>query len=376
MERKTGISLFDCLSTIDDPRQPSNGTLHDFREMLVMMIAAVLSDCDTVEEMVDWARMHEAWLRRFLRLKNGIPSEDTFLRLLQILDPRQFEASFRHWVEGIVTGLGRTVAIDGKTARGSATEDESPMHLVSAFATDLGIALGQEKVAAKSNEITAIPSLLDALYLRGLLVSIDAMGCQKEIAKKITAKGGDYLLSVKGNQPSLKASIEAAFVDGHAAAERHEHAETGHGRQVIQIARVLPAQGVVDPAEWPKCKTIARIDAVRLDPAKSGAPAMEHRYYLSSRDLDAVALAQAVRSHWGIENQLHWVLDVNFGEDASHLRKDHAPQNLALLRKIALNLIRTDTTCPGKAKVSLRIKRKRAAWDDDVRMGMMGIHPL
>lgn len=354
MERKTGISLFDCLSTIDDPRQPSNGTLHDFREMLVMMISAVLSDCDTVEEMADWARMHEAWLRRFLRLKNGIPSEDTFLRLLQILDPRQFEASFRHWVEGIVTGLGRTVAIDGKTARGSATEDESPMHLVSAFATDLGIALGQEKVAAKSNEITAIPSLLDALYLRGLLVSIDAMGCQKEIAKKITAKGGDYLLSVKGNQPGLKASIEAAFVDGHAAAERHEHAETGHGREVIQIARVLPAQGVVDPTEWPQCKTIARIDAVRLDPAKSGAPEMEQRYYISSRDLDAVALAQAVRSHWGIENRLHWVLDVNFGEDASHLRKDHAPQNLALLRKIALNLIRTDTTCPPSSTLFAR----------------------
>lgn len=376
MERKTGISLFDCLSMIDDPRQPSNGTLHDFREMLVMMIAAVLSDCDTVEEMADWARMHEVWLRRFLPLKNGIPSEDTFLRLLQILDPKQFEASFRRWVESIVTGLGRSVAIDGKTARGSAADGESPMHLVSAFATDLGIALGQEKVAAKSNEITAIPALLDALYVRGLLVSIDAMGCQRAIAKQITAKGGDYLLSVKGNQPSLKASIEAAFVDGHTSAERHEQIDTGHGRQIIQIARVLPAQGIVDPTDWPKCKTIARIDAVRLDPNHARAPDMEQRYYISSRELSAVELVWAVRAHWSIENRLHWVLDVNFGEDASSLRKDNAPQNLSLLRKIALNLIRTDTTCPGKAKVSLRIKRKRAAWDNDVRMGMMGIHPL
>lgn len=376
MERTTGISLFDCLSMIDDPRQPSNGTLHDFREMLVMMIAATLSDCDTVEEMADWARMHEAWLRRFLYLKNGIPSEDTFLRLLQILDPKQFETSFRHWVQGIVTGLGRTLAIDGKTARGSAANGEPPIHMVSAFATDLGIALGQEKVAAKSNEITAIPALLDALYVRGLLISIDAMGCQRAIAKQITAKGGDYLLSVKGNQPSLKTQIEDAFIDGYASAERHEQVDTGHGRQAIQIARVLPAQGIVDPADWPKCKTIARIDAVRLDPAKSGAPEMEQRYYISSRPLSAGELAQAVRAHWGIENRLHWVLDVNFGEDACHLRKDNAPQNLSLLRKIALNLIRTDTTCPGKAKVSLRIKRKRAAWDDDVRMGMMGIYPL
>ncbi|HZX32253.1 MAG TPA: ISAs1 family transposase [Rhodocyclaceae bacterium] len=373
MARGTVVSLFDCLLDVDDPRLPGNGMRYDFREMLVMMIAATLSDCDTVEEMADWARMRESWLRRFLLLKNGIPSEDTFLRLLQILDPKQFADCFRRWMGGMVTGLGRMLAIDGKTARGSAAGGESPLHLVSAFATDLGVALGQEKVADKSNEITAIPELLKALYLRGILVSIDAMGCQKAIARQITAKGGDYLLAVKGNQSSLRESIELAFIDRHESTETHEQLEKSHGRLVIQIARVLPAKKVVNSTDWPKGKTIARIDSLRMESGKSPVSETERRYYISSRELDAAELWHAVRAHWGVENRLHWILDVVFGEDASPMRKDNAPQNLSLLKKIALNLIHT--TCPGKAKVSLRIKRKRAAWDDDIRMGMLGIHP-
>lgn len=362
----------DCLSGIDDPRRPSNGTLHDFREILVMAIAAVLSDCDTVEDIADWARMREAWLRRFLVLKNGIPSEDTFLRIFRLLDPKQFEDCFRRWVSGVVTALGGTVAIDGKTVCGSATGGESAIHMVSAFATDLGLVLGQEKVAEKSNEITAIPELLAALQVKGLLVSIDAMGCQKDIAAKIVARGGDYLLAVKGNQPSLQASLEAAFIDQRDACDRHEHLADGHGRVVTQIARVLPAQGIVDSSDWPKCQIIARIDSMRV--VKDKASELEQRYYISSRALTAEQLAQAVRAHWAIENQLHWHLDVNFGEDASPARKDNAPQNLSLLKKIVLNLIRLDKT--DQKKASLRLKRKRAAWDDDLRMNMLGIKPL
>lgn len=363
-----------CLEEIDDPRKPSNGTLHDFREILVISIAAALSDCDTVEDIAYWAQSKEAWLRRFLVLKNGVPSEDTFLRVFRALDPKRFETVFRHWVSGIVGALGGTVAIDGKTVRGSGAGGEIPIHMVSAFATELGLVLGQEKVADKSNEITAIPELLDALYIKGLLVSIDAMGCQKDIARQIVKQGGDYLLMVKGNQPTLMTAIETAFLD-HAqseAADRHGLAEKSHGRITAQVAAILPAQGVVDLAEWPQCQTIGRIDSIRRINDKVSD--LERRYYISSRALSAPELLAAARAHWGVENRLHWILDVSFGEDGSTIRKDNAPQNLSLLKKIVLNLLRTDTTQPAKA--SLRIRRKAAAWDDEVRMTMLGLKPL
>jgi len=362
----------DCLSEIDDPRRPSNGTLHDFREILVMAIAAALSDSDTVEDIAHWAQMREAWLRRFLVLKNGVPSEDTFLRIFRLLDPKQFEAAFRRWVSGVVTALGGTIAIDGKTVRGSGSGGEDAIHMVSAFATDLGLVLGQEKVAGKSNEIRAIPELLSALHLKGLLVSIDAMGCQKTIADQIVAQGGDYLLTVKGNQANLLQAIQDAFLDRKAQAPRHEWIEQSHGRLACQIALVLPAAGVVDSALWTKCQVIGRIDSARKVGGKTAC--LEQRYYIASRALTPEELATSVRSHWNIENRLHWVLDVTMGEDGSTVRKDHAPQNLSLLKKIVLNLIRQDTT--DSVKCSLRIKRKRAAWDDDVRMNMLGLKPL
>ena len=362
----------ECLSEIDDPRKPSNGTLHDLQEILVIAIAAVLSDCDTVEDIAYWGRMREAWLRRFLVLKNGIPSEETFLRVFRAIDPKQFESSFRRWVSRIVSALGGTLAVDGKTVRGSGSGGETAIHMVSAFATELGIVLGQEKVANKSNEITAIPELLDTLYIKGLLVSIDAMGCQKAIATKVTERGGDFLLAVKGNQPSLLHAIETAFLDQKDSLTRHEHAEKSHGRIVCQIASVLPAQDPIFAADWPDCKTIGRIDSVRMAGVKTSE--LEQRYYISSRNLSAEDLAHAARAHWGVENRLHWMLDVSMGEDASTVRKDNAPQNLSLLRKIVLNLIRLDTT--DKAKASLRLKRKRAAWDDDIRMNMLGLNPL
>jgi predicted transposase YbfD/YdcC len=362
----------DCMGELDDPRRASNGTRHDFREILVISICAMLSNADSFDDIALWGRVKEDWLRRFLVLKNGVPSHDTFDRVFRALDPKKFEAVFRQWVGGIVTALGGQIAVDGKTLRGSADDDGPPVHMVSAFATALGLALGQEKVAGKSNEITAIPVLLEALYLKGFLVSIDAMGCQKEIAATITDKGGDYLLAVKGNQPSLLEAIETTFIDRKAEVVTHGHIEDGHGRVVCQLARVLPAQGIVDPTVWAKCKTIGRIDSYRIVGGKPSE--LEQRYYISSRILTATELAEAARAHWAVENQLHWVLDVNFGEDASMVRKDNAPQNLSLLKKIVLTLIRNDTT--DTAKASLRQKRKRAAWDDDIRMNMLGIQPL
>lgn len=364
----------DCLSEIGDPRKPSNGTLHDFREILVIAIAAVLSDSDTVEDIAFWAQMKEPWLRRFLLLKHGIPSEDTFLRVLRALDPKQFESSFRRWVGGIVGALGGTLAIDGKTVRGSGSGGEAAIHMVSAFATDLGLVIGQEKVADKSNEITAIPELLDALYLKGCLVSIDAMGCQKAIAHKIVSRHGDYLLAVKGNQPTLHEAIETALIDAgdRGDVDRQGGVDKSHGRAVGQLASVLSARGIVDPADWPKCQTVGRIDSLRIVGGKQSE--LERRYYLSSRALTAVELAAAAHAHWGIENRLHWVLDVTMGEDTTTVRKDNAPQNLSLLRKIALNIIRSAP--PPARKTSLRLRRKGAAWDDDQRMRLLSIEPL
>jgi hypothetical protein len=187
----------------------SNGTLHDFVEILVIAWAAVLSDCDTVEDIAYWASEKEDWLRDFLRLKNGVPSKKTFLRIFQALDPKQFEVAFRRWVAEVVGALNGGIAVDGKTVRGSGSGGETAIHMVSAFATALGVVLGQEKVAAKSNEITAIPELLQALDIKDLLITIDAMGCQKNIARQITDQGGDYLLAVKGNQPALLPATRA-----------------------------------------------------------------------------------------------------------------------------------------------------------------------
>jgi predicted transposase YbfD/YdcC len=365
----SGTNLIDALAALDDPRRPSNGTLHDFQEILVIAICAMLSDADNFEDIALWGRLKEDWLRRFLTLKNGMPSHDTFERVFRFLDPERFEAVFRQWVGGIVTALGGQMAIDGKTLRGSSDGDRPPAHMVSAFATDLGLVLGQEKVADKSNEITAIPVLLDALYVKGFLVSIDAMGCQRDIAAKIIEKGGDYLLAVKGNQPTLLARIETAFIDCQDECSPYEHVEKSHGRVVAQISHVLPAAGHVDTSLWPQCKMIGRVASFRVVGGKPSE--LEQRFYISSRDITAEAMAMAVRAHWGIENQLHWMLDVNFGEDGCQVRKDNAPQNLSLLKKIVLNLIRADTT--DNVKTSLRQKRKRAAWDDNIRMRMLGL---
>lgn len=370
MARKLGAKrkpLMHFLGEIDDPRKASNGTRHDFEEILVVSVCAMISGAESFEDIALWGTVKQAWLKRFLVLKNGIPSHDTFDRVFRVLDPKLFEQTFRRWTRRVVTALGGQIAIDGKTLRGSA-DDGPPVHMVSAFATEAGIALGQEKVADKSNEITAIPVLLEALYLKGMLVSIDAMGCQKQIAATITTMGGDYLLAVKGNQASLLSSLEAALA-GPIDTPVFKEILTGHGRVVAQFARTLPAAGMVDAALWSGCASIGRIDTLRV---VNGKPSdLEQRYYISSRPLSAEELARAARAHWAIENQLHWVLDVTFGEDASQVRKDHAAQNLSLLKKIVLTILKTDTT--DTTKTSLRQKLKRAGWDDDLRMGMLGI---
>jgi predicted transposase YbfD/YdcC len=253
-----------------------------------------------------------------------------------------------------------------------------PAHIVSAFSTDLGIAFGQERVEQKSNEITAIPELLEALYINGFLVSIDAMGCQKEIARKIVAKGGDYLLMVKGNQPGLLENVSAAFTEGrHADLPRFEHLDASHGRLVTQITWTAPAgAAAVNTEDWPNCKTVAMVASLRQVGDKTSD--LEQRYYISSRDMTPETLAKAVRAHWAVENKLHWMLDVNFGEDACMVKKDNAPEILSLIRRVVINMLSLDTTQPSftKKKLSKRQKRKFANWDEDIMRSILGIQPL
>lgn len=363
------------LNDVDDPRRPSNGTLHLLREILFIALCALLSDADDVEEIALWGNERQDWLRQYIELKHGVPKPITFLRVLRAIDPKQFETVFRRWMGGLLTELGSHIAIDGKTLRGSAQGDGKPIHMVSAFASDLGLVLGQEKVAAKSNEITAIPELLDALYLRGALVTIDAMGCQKDIADKIVARKGDYLLAVKGNQPSLQKSVVASVIDCADEMESYMHNEASHGRQVTQLYRVLPSAGIVDSALWAGCKSIGVVDSWRKVGGR--AAQIERRYYISSRALNAQEFANGVRQHWGIENRLHWVLDVIFGEDASTISKDYSAQNMSLLKKMALNLIREyQERQIGKKKISLKNVRKSAGWNLGVLAEILGLQKL
>jgi len=374
------FSLMDCLDEIDDPRAASNGTLYDFREMLVIAICASLCDMDTCADFAVWAEARASWLKKFLVLKNGTPSSATFYRLFRALDPRQFEAFFRRWVSQIVPAAAAPgqVAIDGKTIRGSADGTCRPAHIVSAFSTDLGIVFGQERVDQKSNEITAIPELLEALYVTGFLVSIDAMGCQKEIARKIIDKGGDYLLMVKGNQPGLLEKVRDAFSEAKRAdLPRFEHLDATHGRVVTQLTWTAPAQlAAVNAQEWPDCKTIALVASLRQVGGKTSD--LEQRYYIASREMTPEAMAKAIRAHWAVENKLHWMLDVNFSEDACAVRKDNAPEILSLIRRVVINILSLDTTQPAftKKKLSKRLKRKFANWDEGIMRSILGLQPL
>lgn len=364
----------DELAGLADPRKPSNGTRHDFQELLVMTIAAVLSDCDTMEDVVEWSRMHESWLRRFMVLKHGIPSEDTFLRIFRLLDPKGFEACFRRWVGQVVTQLNGTIAVDGKTVRGSGTGGEQAIQMVSAFATELGLVLGQEKVASKSNEITAIPELLKLLDIGGCTITIDAMGCQKAIAKQIADQGAHYVLSLKGNQRHMfnvcKKHFESAEADR--GQQTFSDSDKGHGRietRKYQVSALPPALQRA-AQHWPQLQSVVRVVRTRQLLGQERV-SEQTSYYLSSLSAHTSAqqMAQYIRGHWSVENQLHWSLDVGMGDDSGLSQKDHAAHNQALLRRMAQQMLQADTS----VKAGLKAKRKRAGWDLTYLERVMGL---
>lgn len=362
--------IMEHFQDLEDPRRDRNKR-HTLIDILVVTIIGVLCGAEGWEELELYGREKEAWLRKFLELPHGIPSHDTLRRVFLRLKPEELHRCFQHWVEAL-RGSPATdiVAIDGKTVRGSGDEAKrrGPLHLVSAWSRETRLVLGQVKTKEKSNEITAIPQLLDLLELKGCIVTIDAMGCQKSISEKIKKeKKAEYVFAVKENQPKLWEEIRWFFQDLDVEKDvqeglaEHEHTvDKDHGRLEIRDYYISEELDWLQPelADWTGIKSIGMVVSRRI---LKGKESMHKRYYLSSLPADAQQFAQAVRSHWGIENSLHWVLDVEFREDASRLRAESSPENMAILRKIALNLVRRDMS----SKLSLHLRRRKAGLNND-----------
>ena len=360
------LGLTECFAEIIDPRMERT-KLHLLTDVLALAVMAVIAGAEGWEDIEDFGKEKHAWLKKFLRLPNGIPSHDTISRVFRLLKPAAFHQAFLTWVESLPQQSGwRYVAIDGKTLRRSHDGQtmKSALHSVCAWSVENHVVLGQQAVDAKSNEITAIPELLQLLELHGAIVTIDAMGCQKEIAAKIVAKGGDYVLAVKDNQPKLHAAIHQYFLELHetdfatGGCRRRVTQQRSHGRdeQRSYYHAPLPASLARLRDEWHNLNSIGQVIAITQ---RDGKEVSDVRYYISSLRPHARRFAAAVRGHWGIENSLHWVLDMTFTEDQSRIRKGHSPDNFALLRRFAISLIKQDTS-PG----SVRRKRKRAAWNN------------
>ena len=374
METGSKLRLADVFVSISDPRQAGK-VEHDLVELLVVAVNGVLVGADTFVEIELWAQERLDWLRRYLRLENGIPSHDTFGRLFGLIDPDEFEAAFRRWVSAIVPSLGTdaVVAIDGKTSRRSGKVDATPLHLVSAFAAGAGLVLGQRATAQKSNEKKAIPELLATLALEGCIVTIDAMGTQANIAQAIRDRGADYVLAVKDNQPTLAELLRDFFALFKAAPQLTPHTlaetvEKDHGRLEIRRCFAFDQLGcLARPEQWPDLKSFAVIESER---SIDGKTAIEQRFYISSLPADAARLLQAIRAHWSVENRLHWCMDVAFADDQMRARSGHAAHNLAILKHITLNLIRLD---PIKRKGGIRARRFIAATSDHYREHLLGL---
>ena len=374
METEGALRLADVFVSITDPRQ-ARKVRHNLVEVLVVAVNGVLVGADTFVEIEEWANARLDWLRRYLKLEHGIPSHDTLCRLFGLIDPVEFEAAFRSWVESLVPALGpgAVVAIDGKTSRRTGKVDATALHLVSAFAAGVGLVLGQTATAAKSNEKTAIPVLLNTLALEGCTVTIDAMGTQTNIAQAIRDKKADYVLAVKDNQPTLADSMRdffAAFKAAPSSQTPHRFFETvekNHGR--IEHRRCFAFDQIEcldQPERWPDLRSFIVIESERT---VSGKTSHEQRFYISSLTSDAERAARVVRQHWAVENQLHWCMDVVFGDDQMRARTGHAAHNLASLKHLTLNLIRLD---PIPRHGGLKVRRLIAATSDDYRAHLLG----
>ena len=382
MQQAPKLSLVEHFKTLSDPRVTGRCD-HDLLDVMVIALCCLLCGGSTFYHMAQFGRDKEAWFRTFLRLRSGIPGHDTFNRVFAALKPQAFLECFLRWTQSLRQAVaGEIVALDGKALRRAGRKGQAARYVVNAWASANGLVLGQLKVDEKSNEITALPPLLRVLELAGCIVTIDAMGCQKKIAKEIIEADADYVLALKGNQETVFAEVKTflddALVQQQAAAARPrgprpahplaftETVEKDHGR--LEIRRHWQSGDLdwfADRGAWEGLRSVGMVESVRQEGEQQ--PTVERRYYLSSLPVDIDRLARAVREHWGVENKVHWVLDVQFGEDQSRARAGNAAENLATLRRLALNLLRRDKT----RQCSIQGKRLSAGWNHEYLLHLL-----
>jgi predicted transposase YbfD/YdcC len=376
MSQPGQTTLAAHFSQVPDPRLDRTKE-HQLFDILVIAICAVLCGANDWVGIATFGQARLAWFRTFLALPNGIPSHDTFGRVFARLNPEAFAQAFMSWTQAIRTVLpAEVIAIDGKVLRRSHDQGvgKGAIDMVSAWATANHLVLGQRKTAEKSNEITAIPELLRVLDVTGCIVTIDAMGCQTKIVETIIERGGDYVIAVKENQPRLYHDVQTAFQDARTTQFRdvahdfHQTVEKDHGRIEIRrcwtITEPSYLEYINDAQAWQQLRAIVMVEAERQ---RGNQTTVETRYFITSLANDAPLALHAVRGHWGIENQVHWVLDLAFREDESRVRKEHGPENLAVVRHIALNMLKQDKT----TKLGTQNKRLKAAWDQDYLLALL-----
>ncbi len=370
-------ALVERLQTIPDPRRPGENLKHPLIDLILLGFCGVLAGCDDFVEIAEWGKVNEAYFRTFLELPHGIASHDTFTRVFALLQPTTLQEVVLPWLLERRGLPGDWIHLDGKTLRQTRRKRTKlkALQVVSAWAGQTGLTLGQVAGAAKSNEITAMPQLLELLDLHEKIVTTDAMGCQKEIAQTIVAGGGDYILAVKDNQPTLHAELQAAFAQAAPpplrSARRYSTTETGHGRHEHRVVRVLPARGSLSAAQdaaWVGVLTLVMVTRLVWCQA-TGVGSREGSYFLSSLRPNARRIGSAIRGHWSIENGLHWVLDVVLREDARRVYDRTAAENVAFLNRLALSLLRGDA-----GKSSMKVKRKRAGWSIPYLTQLLGFH--
>lgn len=364
---KEPTSFQTLASTLEDPRQHAK-ILYPLDEILVLCLCGVISGCDNLVDIAEYGTEKLRFLRQLADFKHGIPSHDTLSAVFRALDPEPFNAVFAEWAAHLSGRIdGMVVAVDGKTVRGSKAGGTTPLHLISAYCDDLRLVLGQRASAHKKNEIRDIPKLLELLYLKGAIVTLDAMGCQRDIARKIRDKGADYLLALKRNQGSLHEDVTLWFEDReHDNTASYQTVDGDKGRIETRIFCQCDDIGWLRERHphWSGLTSIGRVMSTREVAGKSTT---QTRYFISSLPLDVKRFAHAVRSHWGIENRLHWVLDMTFRDDDSRVRKDQAPKNFAVIKHMAMNLLNK-----AKDKKSLRIMRKKAGWNNRFLLQILG----